>query len=474
MSPNFWAAIIAQADPTHATNSDAAKSHRLQMPTPEEQRRFALEVVRRLRGAGFEAYWAGGCVRDELLGRTPKDYDVASSALPDQVRDLFGRRRTLAIGAAFGVIAVIGPKPAGTVEVTTFRRDAPYSDGRHPDSVTFSSAEEDARRRDFTINGLFFDPVDQRVLDFVGGRQDMIDRRLRAIGSPRERFAEDKLRMLRAVRFAAAFNLLLDDDTRAAIAEMAGEIHVVSPERIAMEMRRMLCDATRETGVRLMIETGLAAEVLPEITLCDADRKQQRDDALQALTRLGSECGFPLALATLLHRFVDASQAAAVCQRWRLSNKETEQTCWLVGHHAALLGARSMRWSAIQPLLVSDGIDDLLALTEATSPAGAEAGAYCRKLLSQSTETLDPPPLVTGDDLLAHGIPSGPHYKALLQRIRAAQLDGEIATKDQALDLATESELQRKASVERREEWRERREEWRERREERGEKDTSR
>src|SRR3990170_2546874 len=138
------------------------------MPIPEAQRRFAEEVVRRLRGAGFEAYWAGGCVRDQLLRRTPKDYDVATNALPDQVRALFGRRRTLAIGAAFGVIAVIGPEAAGMVEVTTFRRDAPYSDGRHPDSVTFSSAREDASRRDFTINGLFYDPMEQQVIDFVG------------------------------------------------------------------------------------------------------------------------------------------------------------------------------------------------------------------------------------------------------------------------------------------------------------------
>ena len=179
--------------------------------TPEEQRRFAVEVVRRLRGAGFEAYWAGGCVRDQLLGRTPKDYDVATNAVPDQVRALFGRRRTLAIGAAFGVIAVIGPQGPGTVEVTTFRRDAPYSDGRHPDSVTFSSAEEDASRRDFTINGLFYDPVEQRVIDFVGGQEDLAQRRLRAIGDARQRFAEDKLRMLRAVRFAATFAFSLDE-----------------------------------------------------------------------------------------------------------------------------------------------------------------------------------------------------------------------------------------------------------------------
>ena len=178
--------------------------------TPDDQRRFAIEVVRRLQAAGFMAYWAGGCVRDQLLGRTPKDYDVATNAMPEQVRELFGRRRTLAIGAAFGVYSVIGPKAAGTVEVTTFRRDAAYSDGRHPDSVTFSTAEEDASRRDFTINGLFYDPTERRVIDFVGGQEDLAVGLIRAIGNARDRFAEDKLRMLRAVRFAAAFDFTLD------------------------------------------------------------------------------------------------------------------------------------------------------------------------------------------------------------------------------------------------------------------------
>jgi tRNA nucleotidyltransferase/poly(A) polymerase len=168
-------------------------------PHPEDQRQFAVEVVRRLRAAGFAAYWAGGCVRDRLLGRVPKDYDVATDATPPQIRQVFGHRRTLAIGAAFGVITVVGPKAAGMVEVTTFRRDAAYSDGRHPDGVTFSSAEEDAQRRDFTINGLFFDPLAEEVIDFVGGQEDLRRGVIRAIGQAAERFAEDKLRMLRAV-----------------------------------------------------------------------------------------------------------------------------------------------------------------------------------------------------------------------------------------------------------------------------------
>ena len=397
---------------------------------PDEQRRFALDVVRRLRGAGFEAYWAGGCVRDQLLGRTPKDYDIATSALPSQVRDLFGRRRTLAIGAAFGVIAVVGSKAVGTVEVTTFRRDASYSDGRHPDSVAFSSAEEDASRRDFTINGLFYDPIEDRVIDYVGGQDDLARHRLRAIGNARERFAEDKLRMLRAVRFAAAFGFALDDDTRTAVAAMAGEIHVVSPERIAMEMRRLLADANRAVGVRLLVDTQLAVELLPEIAAGDRARL---DDALAALTRLGGECVFPLALATLLSRFVGSDAAVAVCRRWRLSNKEIERTGWLVAHHAALADVGAMRWSRLQPLLVAEGVDDLLAMAAAISPGDADVIAECRRRLSQPRELLDPPPLLTGDDLLAHGVPAGPSYKVFLQRVRDAQLDGKLHGKAEAL-----------------------------------------
>ncbi len=401
--------------------------------TPEDQRRFAVEVVRRLHGAGFEAYWAGGCVRDQLLGRTPKDYDVATNAVPDQVRALFGRRRTLAIGAAFGVIAVIGPKGAGTVEVTTFRRDAPYSDGRHPDGVSFSSAAEDASRRDFTINGLFYDPTEQRVIDFVGGQEDLAQRRLRAIGDARQRFAEDKLRMLRAVRFAATFAFSLDQPTRAAIAAMAAEIRVVSPERIAMEMRRMLADPRRAAGVQLLWETRLAAAILPEIVPRDETERRRLDDALAGLSKLTDDADFPLALAALLYPFVDEEGAAAVCGRWRLSNKETERVGWLVRHHASLLDAQAMRWSALQPFLVAEGIDDLLALTEAGSSAGAAAAGHCRSLLAEPRTVLDPPPLLTGDDLLAHGIPSGPQYKTLLQRVRDGQLDGAIRDQAEAL-----------------------------------------
>jgi len=406
------------------------------MPTllPEEQRRFAGAVVCRLREAGFEAYWAGGCVRDQLLGRPPKDYDVATNATPPQIRQLFGQKRTLAIGAAFGVITVLGPSGAGMVEVATFRQDAAYSDGRHPDHVIFTSAKEDALRRDFTINGLFYDPVAERVIDFVGGQADLASRVIRAIGRPQERFAEDKLRMLRAVRFSATFDFALEAETQAAIRQMAEQITMVSPERIAMELRRMLVEPGRAAAIGLLLETGLAATILPEVVPADDAQRSRLDRALAMLQRL-PQPGFPLALATLLHELVDAAGAAAIGARWRLSNKETDRVVWLVEHHAALREARTMRWSTLQPLLIAEGIADLLAMEEAASSGGSDAAAYCRSLLQQPREVLDPPPLIGGEDLLAHGVPPGPAYRLLLEHVRRAQLDGDIHSKAEALAL---------------------------------------
>jgi tRNA nucleotidyltransferase/poly(A) polymerase len=404
---------------------------------PERQRHFALKVVRKLRDAGFEAVWAGGCVRDMLLKRQPKDYDVATDAKPRQIRQVFSRRRTLAIGAAFGVITVLGPKGAGQIEVATFRRDDTYSDGRHPDSVAFSSAREDASRRDFTINGVFYDPIDGQYIDYVGGQEDLQRRVIRAIGDPRERFGEDKLRMLRAVRFAATLDFGLDPATRDAVRQMAGELPVVSPERIAAEMQRLLTDARRARGIRLLIQTGLAEVVLPEIVPQDDRKQRQLEYALSVLDRL-KDPGFPLALAALVCAMVDAAATEDVCRRWRLSNKDTDRAGWLVENREALRGARQMRWSALQPVLIHDGIEDLLALHEAEAAGGVaqpDDAAYCRRQLQRPPEELDPPPLLTGDDLIRHGVPRGPQYRTLLKQVRAAQLDGEIYTTADALNL---------------------------------------
>jgi len=232
---------------------------------PEASREFAAEIVARLRAEGHETYWAGGCVRDELLGRIPADYDVATAATPAIVRGVFGRRRTLAVGAAFGVITVLGPKGAGQVEVATFRSDQAYTDGRHPAGVTFCSAREDAKRRDFTINGLFLDPVSGEVHDFVGGRADLTAGIVRAIGVPAMRFAEDHLRMLRAVRFTAFFGFVMEAETRTALERMTHLVVTVSPERIAAELRAMVSRPGRQQALELLAATGLAREILPEV-----------------------------------------------------------------------------------------------------------------------------------------------------------------------------------------------------------------
>lgn len=414
---------------------------------PEKQRGFAVNVVGKLRAEGFEAFWAGGCVRDQLLGRTPKDYDVATSARPDEIRAVFGARRTVSVGAAFGVITVLGPKKsAGDIEVATFRQDAAYSDGRHPDAVEFSTPQADAQRRDFTINGLFYDPLENRVIDFVGGQDDLARGVVRAIGEPRARFAEDKLRLLRAVRFTATLDFTLDPPTRDAIEAMAGQITVVSAERIAAEMRLMLVHRRRARAIDLLRDVGLLDAILPEMSMANQSDQLTATgrpaeaawvatlEVLDALT----EGSFPLALAALLHAFVDPAGSYAICRRWKLSNRDTQRTRWLVEHQNALLSARQAAWPKLQRILTSDGIDELVLLHEAIAlAAGKDTGdfEYCRELLKLPPEQLDPPPLLTGDDLIAHGVPRGKQYQGLLEAVRDAQLEKTIHTKPQALAL---------------------------------------
>jgi poly(A) polymerase len=404
---------------------------------PERQREFAVDVVRQLRARDYEALWAGGCVRDRLLGRTPKDYDVATTARPDEVREIFGARRTIAIGAAFGVISVIGPKPAGQIEVATFREDLGYTDNRRPDAVQFTTPEADARRRDFTINGLFYDPLEDRVIDFVGGQEDLAAGIVRAIGDPAARFAEDKLRLLRAARFAATFGFQLESNTRQAIERAAADVVLVSAERIAAEMRLMLVHPSRVRGAILLGELTLLDAVLPEIAAAAARSPDDWNETLGVLGNL-QDPSFPLALAALLHRFVSHDEAYAICRRWKLSNADCRETRWLVARQSALVDSAHAAWPRLQRILVSPGIDDLLALHEAIAKAsgrGSEDIEHCRTLLALPRAEIDPPPLVTGDDLIAHGITRGKHYQALLEAVRDAQLNKTIATKHEALVL---------------------------------------
>lgn len=400
-------------------------------------REFAIQVVSTLREAGFQALWAGGCVRDLLLGKTPKDYDVATDARPEQVQKLF--RRTLAIGASFGVIQVMGG-PGLDVEVATFRSDGTYSDGRHPDHVTFSSAEEDARRRDFTINGMFFDPLREEILDFVGGKQDLQERIVRAIGEPQKRFDEDKLRMLRAIRFAAILDFALDPGTEQAIHHMAGQIHCVSAERIAAELQRMLSDPHRLHAVRLLHRTGLLCEIVPPIAQCleDADTRSTVEQVIDFWKRPVS---FPLAMAGLLCGF-DADAAAKVAddlfRQLRCSNDERERAIFLCQHRDSLRRAATRSMAHLKRLFAHPGRDELIDLLEATeSLSGATPDAdYCRALLEKwSEQDINPEPLITGNDLIAQGLPPGPEFRILLERIRDAQLNLEITTRAEALEM---------------------------------------
>jgi len=425
---------------------------------PEAAREFALQVVSRLRAAGHEALWAGGCVRDELLGRRPSDYDVATSAQPDDVRQLFGRRRTLAVGAAFGVITVIGPRQAGHVEVTTFRTDAAYTDGRHPAGVRFSTPQEDAQRRDFTINGLFFDPLAGKVHDYVGGQADLRKGVVRAIGVAVQRFAEDHLRMLRAVRFTAGFGFVLEADTRTAIERMAPLVKSVSPERIAAELRLMVSRQGRLAALELLLDTGLAAEVLPELARpggSPIDRSTWQHAA--RIVAAVDEPTLPGALATLIDRAVpneaEGSEAMpprrprsqtviGIASRLRLSSEETTATDWLLSGVRRLEalaqqpGLATVAWSELQPWLADQRASMLADLMRARADTGmtsAEGAAWVTAQLKRPRAELDPPPLLTGHDLIANGITKGRDVGRWLAAIRRQQLDGELTTREAAL-----------------------------------------
>jgi tRNA nucleotidyltransferase/poly(A) polymerase len=395
------------------------------------QREFAIEVVQKLRAAGFEALWAGGCVRDQLLGIEPKDYDVATSARPEQIRELFGHKRTLAIGVSFGVITVLGRRPQGQIEVATFRTDAAYSDGRHPDSVAFTTAEHDAERRDFTINGLFFDPVKNEVIDYVGGRADLARRLIRAIGDPALRLSEDKLRMLRAVRFAASFGFNIEPVTLVAIQEMAADVTTVSAERIGAEVRRMLLDSNRASALSLLRETRLLRQVLPEVAASDSHKWTETLRVLAAL----KEPTLAVAIAALLLHWHDAIAASDIGRRLRYTNREVERATWLLNHLEIIRNAPQAFWPRLQRVLVHHGADELVALYAAIAGEGDPALAFVRERLAWAQDKLNPPPLIDGSDLIRHGLAPSPEFARLLEAVRDAQLGGEIETVAGAMTL---------------------------------------
>ena len=395
-------------------------------------REFATQVAEKLQAAGFQGLWAGGCVRDELLGKTPTDYDVATDATPQQVRDLFGHQRTIPIGAAFGVITVIGPKSAGQIEVATFRRDLEYSDGRRPDSIEFTDAQEDAARRDFTINGMFFDPVQQELLDYVDGRADLDYRIVRAIGDPHERIREDKLRLLRAVRFASTFGFDLDPKTRDAVIQHAPEIGTVSAERIGSEMRRMLIHPNRAAAVQLLADCQMLSGILLEGDRLHRNRANWRTRQ-SWLEQLGPDGQFTQAAAIWLSPLLKDQGILPTSERWKLSNAEQRTILWIEEHLLAFSRAHLMPWSELQPILIDR--DAVVAWQVARIEFGEHhpgiQASY--KKLQLPSEQLNPVPLLGGDDLIALGIPPGPIFSRLLKRARAAQLDGEINDRQEAL-----------------------------------------
>jgi poly(A) polymerase len=410
-------------------------------------RTFAIEVVRRLRQAGHAALWAGGCVRDLCMDRQPQDYDVATDAPPEAVRSVFGRRRTIAVGESFGVVIVLGPRGAQQVEVATFRTEGPYLDGRRPDSVRFASPEEDAQRRDFTINGMFYDPLEQRIYDYVGGEKDLHDGVVRAIGEPHERMAEDKLRMLRAIRFAATLDFELDSHTADAVRDMAPEILVVSWERIAQELRKMLVNRHRRRAMRLCQQLGLSAHIFPELSrLLSAPDEHEWTHTLNVLDALRGP-PFELTMAVLLHTLPAASHgkrdapgtAAEVCRRLRLSNHETVRINWLVANQRTLQNAEQQERASLKRVLAHPGAAMLVEMMRASAAAEHVRSAdvqFLDDFLEQHTlEDLNPPELVTGADLIAMGLKPSRRFQDLLNRIRDTQLNEQVQTRQEALNL---------------------------------------
>jgi poly(A) polymerase len=441
-----------------------------------DARSLAERICRTLREAGHQAYLVGGCVRDILLGREPADYDVATDATPDLVQQLFPH--SLAVGAQFGVIVVSensGAKEPVQVEVATFRSDIGYSDGRHPDRVVYaSSAQEDVKRRDFTINALLLDPETGEVLDFVGGREDLRAGIIRAIGRPDDRFREDKLRMVRAVRFAARFRYAIHSATFAAITKLAPEIHQVSAERLRDELTKLLTEGAARRAFELLDETRLLPELLPEVARMKGVEQPPQfhpegdvwTHTLLMLEGLPTPCSPTLAWGVLLHdvgkpptftppsgpdgriRFdehveVGTRIAEEICRRFRFSNDDTAQIAALVANHLRFKDAPQMKTSTLKRFVRLDRFEEHLELHRLdclSSHRNLENYEFVRRFLAETPpEVVRPPRLLTGDDLIALGLAPGPGFRAILDAVEEAQLNGRIKTKEEALQLARES-----------------------------------
>ena len=409
------------------------------MKISEAMRLAATDIVKKLRAKGHVAYFAGGCVRDTLLGLTPKDYDVATDATPDKVLSLFAR--TKKVGAAFGVVVI--RYDGHDIEVATFRKEAGYSDHRRPDNVTFTDAEEDAKRRDFTINGMFFDPISDEIVDFVGGRDDLEHRVLRAIGDPAERFSEDYLRMLRAVRFAARLGFKIEQETATAIRDNAESIRDISAERVRMELERIITAPSREDGWDMITTTGLQEHIVDGVDWwtcgphCPADILA---NLRRAGTREMGEIPFPLALAAILLPLdgKSALNAVDVCQRLKCSAKEVYSVDWLLQGLHKVHAINEL--ADLKQLMANKLWPDLLRFVRADLIARNQPLRLSTELTIRADsipkEKVSPPALITGDDLVEMGYKPGPLFGRIIKEMRRRQLNEVVNDRETALALA--------------------------------------
>lgn len=393
----------------------------------------AIEIVRKLRDAGHEALLAGGCVRDLLLGATPKDYDIATDAPPERVCALF--RPTRKVGAAFGVVLV--HRAARWIEVATFRTDGEYLDGRRPNSVTFSDARSDAQRRDFTVNGMFLDPIGGQVIDYVDGRRDLAARLIRCIGEPATRFSEDYLRLLRAVRFAARMAFVVESATARAIVAHAESLRHVAPERVLDELQRMFDAPSRAVAVRLLGDLSLAPQLWPGANWSEA----QWSALARRVAALGSDARYE-AVMSLLLAGRELREVEHVCRLLKCSNEQRETIAWLVRHVETLDEPQAVPLSTLKRLLASRDFAQLRAVAVsgyAQSPGAMErVRTLDERIAAIAPERVAPPPLVTGDDLIARGVAAGPRFKQVLDALYEEQLSERVDTRDAALRILDE------------------------------------
>jgi len=389
-------------------------------------KRAAIKIIKELRRRGFQALLAGGCVRDMLLGRPANDFDVATDASPEQVVKIF--KRTLKVGAKFGVVIVL--LDGVQVEVATFRTESGYTDGRHPTSVDYTSAAEDAYRRDFTINGMFFDPIEKKVIDYVNGQNDLKSKIIRTIGDPQVRFAEDYLRMLRAVRFSTQLGFTIEPQTMAAICKNASKITAISGERIAAELERIFVDPNRAAGTLLLIQTGLAQAIFPEMS------PQQMDYGVHVLAGLRKRVDFMLALAAFFAG-CDTDFALGKCELLKLSRNRTKHLKFLLSNRGRLLDDK-MSLGHLKLLLSEPYFWDLYELQRAIQKACHKRGALAplirlrRRIRELGDVELRPKPLLNGHDLIRLGAVPGPALGQLAEEMYIAQLEGKLKTQQEA------------------------------------------